>query len=84
MSPQRSHFQSLDRQLEVVHRARRGSEVVDVVDLARNEEILGDVVLDEIVVRIASEMIDVRRRTGDQVVDGNDLVAIRQQSIRQV
>ena len=42
------------------------------------------VLLDEFEMGIAAEVGDVVHRTGDKIVDGDDLVAAREQQVRQV
>jgi hypothetical protein len=47
-------------------------------------EILGDVLLDEAEVRVASEVLDIVGGAGDQVVDDDDTVAAGKEDIDEV
>ena len=78
---ERADLQRLDRQLQVIDRARGRGEVPDVVDLPGEVEELGDVLLDELEVRVAGEMGDVVGLSGDQVVDRDDGMAAGEQQV---
>src|SRR5690606_1925482 len=52
---------------------RRRGEVEDVVDVAFDVQVVGDVVVDEPEPAVLEEVVDVAGLAGDQVVDGGDL-----------
>ena len=81
---QRAHLERLDRQLEIVDRARRRCEVQHVVDRLGEEERLADVVLDEGEVLATAQMLDVAQAAGDQVVDADDAAALLEQAFTQM
>ena len=56
----------------------------DVVDISIDEEIVCDVVLNELELRLSSQMGDVCRATGDQVVDADDRVPLRDEAITEM
>ena len=56
----------------------------DVIDREIEEEIFGDILLDEFEIFVAGEMGDVIHAAGDEVVNGHDFVASLQQVIHEV
>jgi hypothetical protein len=84
MGAERPDLQRLDRQLEVIDRAGRRGEVENDVDIARDIEVLGHILLDEAVVRIAFEVVEVGGIARDEIVDADDPVALGQQAVGQV
>lgn len=56
----------------------------DVVHGDIKEDEFGDVLLDELEVRIAAQVRDVINRTRDEVINANDFVAAREQEIGQM
>ena len=52
--------------------------------LFRQENEIGNIVLEELEIGIAGEMADVRSVAGDQIVDRNDVMAFGQQTVDQV
>ena len=53
----------------------------DVVDLPRDEDVVGDVVLNKLEIGVAGEVLDVAHVSGNQVVDSDDLVAFGEEPI---
>ena len=72
-----------DGMLEVIDRAGGGGEVEDVMNLVRDEDEVRDVVLDELVVIVAGQVLDIRGRAGDEVVNADDAEpSARRRSVR--
>ena len=85
MRTKRAHFQSGDRQLQVINRAGRRGEMEDEIDLLLGQENeVRNVVPNETIIFVARQMSNVRRIPGHQVIDGNDAVSFRQQTIGQM
>ena len=84
VGPEAADLEGLDRHLEVVLGRRRRGEVHDGVDRARHPDVGGDVELDVGEAGGAEEVLDVVHVAGDEVVDGDDLVAAREQTLAQV
>jgi len=80
---ERSDFQRLDRQLEVIDRAGRARPVQHVIHRAVDVDEVGDVVADELEVAIA-QVRDVGEVAGQQVVDADHCEAAIEQRFRQV
>ena len=81
---ERAHFQSLDRELQIVDRACRRSEMQNVIDRARDIDKFGDIVLDDPESRISREMAQVGGSAGDQVVDRENLPAAIEEVVAKV
>jgi len=47
MGPQGTHFESLDRELQIIQRTRRRREMKDVIDPARNPDGLAHIPADQ-------------------------------------
>src|SRR6185436_1852533 len=77
-------LQGLDRQLQIVDRARRRGEVEHGIDRSFDLERLGDVVVQEVEARSPAQMRDVLRPPGDQVVDADDPVPFGEQPVAEV
>src|ERR1700746_134486 len=75
MRPERTHFQSLDWEFQIVDRAGGGSEMKDVIDRAGDIDKLGDVVLHDRERRIPRKMAKVGGGAGNQVVDSENFPA---------
>ena len=56
----------------------------DVIHRLVQEKKLGDVLQDEFEVRVAAQVRDVVHAAGDEIVNGDDPVAARQQQVGQV
>ncbi len=84
VGPEAADLEGLDRHLEVVLGRRRRGEVHDGVDRARHPDVGGDVELDVGEAGGAEEVLDVVHVAGDEVVDGDDLVAAPEQTLAQV
>jgi hypothetical protein len=76
-------LQRLQRQADVVDRAGGAGQVEDVVDVARDVEVLDHVVVDEVELRHA-DVLDVEQGAGLEVVHADDTVAAGQQCIAEV
>ena len=84
MGAERADLERRDRVGEVVGRAGRAGEVEDVIDGAVDLERLGDIVLDELELRVADQVDDVAAMPGQQVVDADHLVALGQETLAKV
>ena len=85
MGAERAHFQGRNRQLKIIDRAGRRREMKDVIDfLLQQENEIGDVVLDKLVIFVAGQMPDVCRVAGDKIVDRDDAMTFPQQPIGQM
>ncbi len=83
--PSASNFERRDREFQVIDWTGRRCEVKHVVDLLfRNKDEVRDVVFDEPEILVPGEMADVRRVTGDEIVDGDDTMTFCQKPIRQM
>ena len=80
----RPHLQRLDRHAEVVDGRRRAGEVQDEVDRAADVDVVGDVRPDQPEAGVGSEVRDVLRGAGEEVVEADDLVATVEQRLAQV
>src|ERR1700722_10188770 len=84
MGPQSPNFERLDGKFEVIDwRGWRG-EVEDIIDLAGHFERVRDIAADELEPGIAEQMNDVFGRAGDQIIDRNDFVTLREESIAEM
>ena len=79
----RADLERLQRQAQVVDRARRAREVVDEVDRLRDLDVLRQVVRQEDE-RVAAEMLDVGERARLEVVDADHPVAPAEQRLAEV
>ncbi len=70
----RADLERVQRHAQVVDRARERREVVDEVDGLGDLDVLCDVVIEE-GKRVAPQVLDVRERARDEVVDADDPVA---------
>jgi len=79
---ERANFERWDREFQIIDWTRRRREVKHVVDLLfRNEDEVRDIVFNEPEILVPSEMADVRRVTGDQIVNGDDTMTFRQKPV---
>ena len=81
---ERTHFQRLDRQFQIINRAGGRGKVPDVIDRAMKKNEFRDVLMDEPEPGIAGQMGQVVSRAGHQVVYGNDLVVPVQEQVHQM
>ena len=81
---QRADLERLDRVLQVIDRAGRAGEVQDVVDGPVDLQRLRDVVPDEAGIAVATRAAEVRLLAGDEVIDGDDLVALGEEALAQM
>jgi hypothetical protein len=79
-----AHLEDLDRDPLEVGGRRRRRQVHDGVDVTGDVDVVRHVVVLERERRVADQVLDVAHRTRDEVVDGDDLVAARQQRAAQV
>src|SRR5581483_4198468 len=77
MSSQRTDLQCLDRQLQVIDRACRRSKMQEVVELAFDINIFGDVIMDKPKIRQTDEVGNILHRASRKVVHADDIVAFR-------
>jgi hypothetical protein len=78
---ERADLEGLDGELEIIDGAGRRGEMEDVIDGAGEVDELGDVVVDEVEVLVAGEMGDVVGIAGDEVVHGDDAMALGEESV---
>ena len=81
--PVGADLERVQRQPQIVDRARGRGEVVDEVDRLLDEQRLGEVVLDERELRRA-DVVDVLQRPGVEVVDADHPVAVGEQMVAQM
>ena len=82
---ERADFQRRDRQLEIIDRAGRRSEMKNVIDfLFRQEDVVRNVVLDEPVILVARRDARCCRSAGDEIIDRDDAMPFREQPIGQM
>src|SRR5439155_11377385 len=84
MGAERSHLEGLDGQFQVVDRARRAREVEHTLEWPLHLDEVGDVVQDQLKVRVALQVIEVRPAPGDEVVHPNHPVAEREQAVAEM
>ena len=77
---QRADLQGWNRKLQVVDGARRARPVQDQIHRARDRNLIGDVVVDELEVAVP-QMADVREASGQQVVDPDHGVPAIEQAV---
>ena len=83
MRPVRADLERRERHPEVVVGARERREVVDEVDRVVDEDRLRDVVRDE-PERVVMDVLDVRQRAADEVVDADDPLAALEEVVAEV
>ena len=81
---QRAHLQGLNRNLEVVNRRGRRGEVQNVIQLAGHEHKFAHVGMMELKIFLAKQMLNILERTRNQVVHGDDVVALFQEPVAEV
>ncbi len=81
---QRAHLQRLDRKLKVVDRAGRRGKMEYPIQRPRDINELGDVVLIEAEMLVLGQVADILGRPRNEVVQTDDVVAIRQEPVGQV
>ena len=67
--------------LEVIDRARRGSEVNHEIHVVRQEDIVRNIVLDGFVALFPRQMLDVRRAPSQKVVDSDHPMSLGQKAV---
>src|SRR5206468_7760357 len=77
-------LQRLDRQLEIVDRTCRRSEVQDRVERSLDVDVLRDVLMDERKAPLWKQVGDVVGVPGDDVVDAEHLVPVGEESLAQM
>ena len=81
---QRAHLERLDRQLEIIDRARGRGEVQHAVEIAGDVRELGDVVAHEREALVPGEVRDVVWAPSDEVVEADDRMAVAKKSVAEV
>ena len=82
--PEATDLEDLDRDALEVGRRSRAGEVHHGIDRAGHPEVRAHIVMVEREATLSEQPLDVLRRAGDQVVDGDDLVAPGEQRPAQV
>ena len=83
MRPVRPGLQRMEREAEIVDRARQRSEVVDEVDRLPGHDRLDDVVVHE-GERVVAQVVDVLEGRDDEVVDADDAVSALQERLAEM
>ena len=78
---ERADLEGLNRQFQIINRAGRRREMPDVIHRAFQEQEFGDILLNELELRIAAEVRDVVHAAGDEIVYADDFVAARDQQV---
>ncbi len=81
---ERADLEGLNRHLEVVARRRRACEVEHGIDVARDPDIVRDVMFHEREAGQSKQVLDVGVVPGREVVDGDNLVATTEQLVGEV
>src|SRR5205809_7208315 len=84
MGGERSHLQRLDGQFQVVDRDRGTREVEHALEWPLHLDEVGHVVQDQLEVRVALQMVEVRSVPGDEVVHPDHPVAQREQPVAEM
>jgi hypothetical protein len=85
MRAERADFQGRDRQFQIIDRAGRRGEMKNVIDFFfRQENEVGNVVLDEPVILVPGQMPDVRVAARDEIVDCDDAMTFCQKPVGQM
>ena len=84
VGPESPDLECLYGQRGVVHRAGGRRKVQDAVHPGLHEEWRGDIVLDQIEARFTPQVRQVPAGTGQEVVDADDFISVRQETIRQM
>ena len=72
---------SLNRKLQVIHRAGGGREMPDVIHRAVEEEEFRHVLLDEFEIPTAPQVGDVVHAAGDEIINADDAMPAREQQV---
>ena len=83
MRPVRADLERVQREPQVVDRARRAREVVDEVDRPCDLEVLDHVVVEELE-PLVPDVLDVCERARVQVVDAEDAVALLEEVVAEM
>ena len=78
---ERTDLERLDRQLEIIDRAGRRGEMENDVHRAGKIDVLRDIVVDELEFRIAREVGDIVGVARDEIVDGDDAMALGKEAV---
>src|SRR5436189_6023435 len=85
MRAKRADLQRRNRQLEIIDWAGGRGEMENVIEFVfRQKNVARDVVFDEPVILVPREVPDVFEISGDQIVDRDDAMALRQEPIGQM
>ena len=84
MGTKRIHFQSFDRQLEIIDGAGRRGQVQHPIQMTWNMNGVAHVVMNKFEFRVALVLVDILCRTGDQIVDHDRFVTVSQQPVDQM
>ena len=84
MHPQRSHFQGLDGDFEVVDWTGGRGEVQDVVKRTTDVDVFGDILMHEGEIGQGKQVLDVAHVSRDEVVHGNDLEPVFHKTVAEV
>ena len=76
MDTQRTYFEGLDRNFEIIYRASGRSKVQNVMHLTRHMYKLTDVVVKKLKFRQSKKVLNVFEAAGDEVVHPNNMIAI--------
>ena len=85
MRAERADFERRNRQLQIIDRARGGSEMENIIKFFfRQKNETRDVVLDEGEILIAGEVLDVLEIARNEIIDRDDPMPFREQPVGQM
>jgi hypothetical protein len=84
MRAQRADLQRLNRQLKVIYRGCGRREVQDGIQIALNENIVCDIVLDVAEAFVAGQVRDIIGAAGDQVIHRDNRVPFGEEAFAEV
>src|SRR5207249_10113611 len=84
MGAERADLEGLDRQFQIVDRARRAREVEHALEWPLHLDEVGDVVQDQLKAGVALQVVEVRPVAGDEVVHPVAPVDEREQAVAEM
>ena len=81
---ERTHFQRLNGQFQIVNRTGWRRKMPDVINRTIKEEELRNVLMDESEITVTGQMRDVIDIASDKIIYGNDLVVPLQKQFHQI
>ena len=84
MSAQGADFERGDRQLQIIHRARRRREMENEVQRLRHFDVTADVMIDEAKARIFQKLADIFLGAGRVIIHAQHLVPLAEETLAQM